>query len=89
TEDNSFNRTIHKAKGDEFDNVILILKSMSDLDFILKPKFEEEEHRINYVAVSRAKKKLFISVPSLLGLSDVDKDKLSRLLNIIVISECT
>lgn len=90
TEDNSLNRTTHKAKGDEFDNVILILKSMSDLAFVLKPSLDEdEEHRINYVAVSRARKKLFISVPSLLGLSDSDKRKLSALLDIIEISECT
>lgn len=90
TEDNSLNRTTHKAKGDEFDNAILILKGVSDLDFILEPNLDEdEEHRINYVAVSRARKRLFISVPSLLGLSDTNKSKLSDLLDIIEISDCT
>jgi DNA helicase-2/ATP-dependent DNA helicase PcrA len=90
TEDNSLNRTTHKAKGDEFDNVILILKKASDLAFALEPNLDgDEEHRINYVAVSRARKRLFISVPSLLELSDTDKTKLSDLLDIIEISECT
>jgi DNA helicase-2/ATP-dependent DNA helicase PcrA len=83
-EDNSLNRTIHKAKGDEFDNVILVLKKASDLAFVLNPDLEgDEEHRINYVAVSRARKKLFISVPSLLELSDADRCRLSVLLDII------
>ena len=90
TEDNSLNRTIHKAKGDEFDNVILILKKASDLAFILEPKLDrDEEHRVNYVAVSRARKRLFISVPSLLGLSDAEKSKLSDPLDIIEISNRT
>lgn len=64
-EDNSFNRTIHKAKGDEFDNVMLILESEVDLKFISEPDLTNEEHRIMYVAASRAKKKLFISVPEI------------------------
>jgi len=65
-EDLSRHKTIHKSKGDEFDNVLLVLKDESDLSFITKPDLEtNEEHRINYVAVSRAKNKLFISVPSL------------------------
>ena len=69
-EDTSLNKTIHKAKGDEFDNVLLILKEENDLEFLLNPDLtatnkEAEEQRINYVAVSRAKKRLFVSVPSL------------------------
>jgi len=69
-EDTSLHKTIHKAKGDEFDNVLLILKEESDLAFLLNPDLtatnkEAEEQRINYVAVSRAKKRLFVSVPSL------------------------
>jgi len=88
TEDTSLNRTVHKAKGDEFDNVILILKNMRDLDFVLDPNLDKkEEHRINYVAVSRARKRLFISVPSLVELSDSNKSKLSNLLDIIEISD--
>jgi DNA helicase II / ATP-dependent DNA helicase PcrA len=84
TEDNSFNRTAHKAKGDEFDNVLLVLRKVSDLAFIFAPDLDSnEEHRINYVAVSRARKRLFISVPSLVGLSDSNKDKLFGLLSVI------
>ncbi len=64
-DDNSLNRTIHKAKGDEFDNVMLILESEKDLEFLSEPNLNDEEHRIMYVAASRAKKRLFISVPTL------------------------
>ena len=69
-EDTSLHKTIHKAKGDEFDNVLLILRAEDDLAFLLNPdltatKKEAEEQRIYYVAISRAKKRLFVSVPSL------------------------
>lgn len=69
-EDTSAHKTIHKAKGDEFDNVMLILREEDDLTFLLNPALtatnkEAEEQRINYVAVSRARKQLFVSVPSL------------------------
>lgn len=65
-DDMSKNKTIHKSKGDEFNNVLLVLESYKELDFILSPKLvDDEEHRIRYVAVSRAKERLFISVPSL------------------------
>lgn len=71
TEDISLHKTIHKSKGDEFDNVMLVLKDESDLGFLLKPDLiNNEEHRVNYVAVSRAKERLFMSVPAL---SDVNK----------------
>ncbi|PKN33815.1 MAG: ATP-dependent helicase [Deltaproteobacteria bacterium HGW-Deltaproteobacteria-19] len=69
-EDTSQHKTIHKAKGDEFENVLLILTEEDKLAFLLTPDLtgtnkEAEEQRINYVAISRAKKRLFISVPSL------------------------
>lgn len=65
-EDASFNKTIHKSKGDEFDNVLLLLKNQDNLQFIIEPDLiTDEEHRIYYVGVSRAKNKLFINVPSL------------------------
>lgn len=69
-EDSSLNKTIHKAKGDEFDSVHLILKEESDLSFLLNSDLSSlnkaaEEQRIYYVAVSRARKDLFISIPSL------------------------
>ncbi|WP_414150385.1 UvrD-helicase domain-containing protein [Acetobacterium carbinolicum] len=61
-------RTIHKAKGDEFENVLLLMNpcdfnESKDLDFLLHPDMTNEEHRVYYVALSRAKKRLFISIP--------------------------
>jgi len=69
-EDMSLHKTIHKSKGDEFDNVLLVLKKETDLSFILAPNLNDdtnaaEEQRVNYVAVSRARNILFISVPTL------------------------
>ena len=69
-EDLSLHKTIHKSKGDEFENVLLILKGEADLNFILNPDINSnskaaEEQRINYVAASRAINRLFISIPSL------------------------
>lgn len=69
-EDLSLHKTIHKAKGDEFDNVLLVLNTEEDSEFLINTDLiNDEEQRINYVAVSRAKKRLFISVPTL----DVNK----------------
>ncbi|MEA4115512.1 3'-5' exonuclease [Mycoplasma sp. 744] len=57
--------TIHSAKGLEFDNVFLV--GMNDQIFphrrALENNFEflEEERRLAYVAITRAKKRLFIS----------------------------
>lgn len=65
-EDISSHKTIHKAKGDEFDNVLLVLLEENDINFLLEQNLlSNEEHRINYVAISRAKNRLFISVPTL------------------------
>lgn len=65
-EDMSSHKTIHKAKGDEFDNVLLVLREEKDINFLIEQNlFSNEEHRINYVAISRAKNRLFISVPTL------------------------
>lgn len=58
-------RTIHKSKGAEFDAVHLVLENESDLDFILNPDLNNEEHRIYYVGTSRARDYLFINVPTL------------------------
>lgn len=63
-EDISDHRTIHKAKGDEFENVLLIPNS---LDFLINPDLEnDEEHRIYYVGLSRAESRLFIVFPKLI-----------------------
>ncbi|MBE0392462.1 UvrD-helicase domain-containing protein [Flavobacterium sp. PL002] len=75
TEDMSLHKTIHKSKGDEFDNVLLVLKKEIDLSFILAPNINDdtnaaEEQRVNYVAVSRARNRLFISVPTLSAVNE-------------------
>ncbi len=57
--------TVHKAKGNEFDNVLFLLSDPEHLAFITDTDLTKEEQRINYVAVSRAKNKLFICVPTL------------------------
>lgn len=60
--DNTQHKTIHKSKGEEFDNVLVIEK---EIDYLTSFDINNEEHRIRYVAVSRTKDNLFISVPSL------------------------
>ena len=76
-EDNNLHRTIHKSKGDEFDNVMLIFEKETDINFLLSPNLDtNEDHRVFYVAISRAKKRLFISIPTL---SDSNKVKLAQL----------
>lgn len=59
-------KTIHKSKGEEYDNVFVILKEEDDLDFLLSPNLNgNNTHRVYYVATSRAIKRLFINVPTL------------------------
>ena len=62
-DDDGIQRTIHKAKGDEFDNVIVCLGDEKALDFFLQPDLlNNESHRVYYVAASRAKERLFFSI---------------------------
>ncbi|MCU5590327.1 ATP-binding domain-containing protein, partial [Bacillus cereus] len=62
-EDISQHRTIHKSKGDEFQNVLLI---PNKIEFLINPNLnEDEEHRIYYVGISRAKDRLFVVTPKL------------------------
>jgi DNA helicase II / ATP-dependent DNA helicase PcrA len=60
-------KTIHKAKGDEFDNVMVVLREENDLKFLTQSNLyaTSDEHRVYYVAISRAKDRLAICVPSL------------------------
>jgi DNA helicase-2/ATP-dependent DNA helicase PcrA len=58
-------RTIHGSKGDEFDSVLLCLEKESSLKHIMTPDMSNEECRIIYVALSRAKNHLYVSVPKL------------------------
>ncbi|OMD04163.1 DNA helicase UvrD [Paenibacillus odorifer] len=63
-DDKSKHRTIHKSKGDEFDNVLIVLESSVELNVFIKPNLKNnEEHRIRYVALSRARERIFVSVP--------------------------
>jgi ATP-dependent DNA helicase UvrD/PcrA len=83
TEHTSIHRTIHKAKGAEFDNVLLVLEGEDDFAFLLNPDLEnKEEHRINYVAISRARKRIFISASVL---STNNTTRLSALFDIITL----
>ena len=62
----NYHKTIHKSKGDEFDNVFVVLKEEQDLDFMTEPKLNEDvSHRVYYVGISRAINRLFIGTPSL------------------------
>lgn len=82
-EDKSNNKTIHQSKGDEFENVILIKKNKK-LDFLLNPDLKKnEEHRIDYVAISRAKDNLMINIQCL---SKDDEENLKKLFQIIRLS---
>ena len=63
---NDKHKTIHKSKGEEFDNVFVILEKEEDLEFLLSPNLNGNNvHRVYYVAASRAIKRLFICVPTL------------------------
>lgn len=82
-EDYSNNRTIHKAKGDEFDNVLLLLGETNMLDLLLAPNLlseKSEEQRVIYVGMSRAKNRLFINVPEL---SADQRQKLGKSFSIV------
>lgn len=63
-DDTSSHITIHKAKGAEYDNVIVFNDELKS--FLLSPNLQtNEEHRIIYVALSRARKRLFLYLEDL------------------------
>ena len=60
--------TIHKAKGLEFNNVILIIEKNDEaVNFLMNADLnaKQDDWRLYYVACSRAKRRLFISIPHL------------------------
>lgn len=64
-DDTSSHITIHKAKGSEFENV-MIIGTKDTKDLLLNTNLSSnEEHRVNYVGLSRAKRKLFIQFDQL------------------------
>lgn len=66
SDSNDKHKTIHKSKGEEYDNVFVILREEDDIDFLLSPDLNDNNtHRVYYVATSRAVKRLFINVPTL------------------------
>jgi DNA helicase II / ATP-dependent DNA helicase PcrA len=67
TEDNSLHRTIHKSKGAEFEYVLVLVPDSRFLGFLTAPDLfkDQEDHRVYYVAMSRARDRLFFNVPSL------------------------
>lgn len=65
SDEKSPTRTFHKAKGAEFDNVLVLFENEKDLDFFLEPSDEDEDHRAHYVAISRARDNLFLNVPEI------------------------
>lgn len=85
-EDTSQHRTIHKSKGDEFKNILVVLKDENDIDFLLNPNINDsnqEEQRISYVAISRATDRMFISVPTL---SKKALDKLNTMSEVLEVN---
>ena len=59
-------KTIHKSKGEEFDNVFVVLGAEKDLSFMTNPDLTgNNTHRVYYVGVSRARQNLYINVPTL------------------------
>ena len=83
-DNSSTDMTIHKAKGLEFKNVIVVFgDEQAAVDFLLSNDLDldsqiAEEHRIYYVACSRACDRLFLSIPSL---SEVNKRKIENKFN--------
>jgi DNA helicase-2/ATP-dependent DNA helicase PcrA len=80
-EDTSNHITIHKAKGAEYENVFLV-DSGNMLQFLLNPDIDgNEEHRIIYVAISRARNKLFIHLDQL---NQTNENKLNNMYKVII-----
>lgn len=64
SDDNSSHITIHKSKGNEYENVFIVGDDTMR-EFLLSPDLDKEEHRVRYVAISRAQNKVFIQLNEL------------------------
>lgn len=73
-DDTSNIKTIHKAKGAEYENVIVVMDN-EELKYILDPinHQEDDDSRIYYVAFSRAKDNLKLILPKALTSNEQDK----------------
>jgi len=60
-------RTIHKAKSQEFDHVVLVLPEKNDIHPLIKEngRSNDEDKRRLYVAMSRARETLYLVIPEL------------------------
>ena len=57
----ALHKTIHKAKGEEYDNVLLI--AGDDVSFLTQPDIDNNAtQRVYYVGMSRARRNLFINI---------------------------
>ena len=58
-------RTIHQAKGSEGDNIVVYLEDAERVRHITHPSAtpEDDEKRLTYVALSRARDRLFLCIP--------------------------
>lgn len=84
-EDHGNQRTIHKAKGDEFENVLVLMGSKFEIDKLFKFDLlgdKNEPNRVYYVAMSRAKQRLFVNFQSL---SEEMEQKIQTIFNIEII----
>ncbi len=73
----SIHKTIHKAKGEEFDNVLIVLDRLENLSALLKPQLNSNStHRVFYVGMSRARQNLFINIETI---SESQEEKLKHL----------
>lgn len=81
-DDTSNHITIHKAKGSEYENV-MVIGTKNTKDLLLNSNLDEnEEHRVNYVGISRAKRKLFIQIDELTEDEENEIQKRYEYLNI-------
>ncbi len=89
-DEESMHLTIHKAKGLEYNNVFLVFdETKSALDFLLKTDLNkvQDDHRLYYVACSRAKHRLFFSIPNLNeGESELIGNKYNE--NLVIYANC-
>lgn len=65
TEETRLIRTIHKAKATEFESVLVVLDTEDELAMLIDPMSGDEEKRVRYVALSRARDTLLLLVPTL------------------------
>ena len=71
-------RTIHQAKGSEGDNIAVYFEDADRVRHITHPSTApaDEEKRLTYVALSRARDRLFLCIPPDVA---INADELSAL----------